>query len=134
MIEKFYEIDGEFAKIVLSKEIYPIVVVKKTLANYLSECFIKIDVEKNDIILYLKNNKPIDIEKTVLDLYNELLFELIRYDISIETKNIRELLIGRALYSTCIDVEKDNVINEDTRDYNIDEIATNWFDKYGDEE
>lgn len=53
-----------------------------------------------------------------------------------ETKTIRELIVGRALYTTCIDteteqdrIEENEKIEETLEDYNIDDIATNWFDK-----
>ena len=58
-----------------------------------------------------------------------------------ETKNLRELIVGRALYTTCIEIEEDEKANEKKLDenisnnqYKLDEIAVNWFDKYNKEE
>ena len=50
-----------------------------------------------------------------------------------QTKNIRELILGRALYSTCIDTEKNeneekNEMQTDDNNYNINNIAVNWFE------
>ena len=86
-----------------------------------------------------------DLEKLIGEFYNELLRESLRYNIAVETKNLRELIVGRALYTTCIDLEQESATNEDSNelentekvkveDYSLDEIAVNWFDKYGDKE
>ena len=69
-----------------------------------------------------------------------------RYKIAQETKDLRELIVGRALYSTCIEVdntenekeineeENENISNYEEKDYDIDEIAVNWFDNNTDKE
>ena len=76
------------------------------------------------------------------ELYNEFLRESLRYEISLETKNLRELIVGRALYTTCIQLEDGETeekepnykIEDNNEEYDIDEIARNWFDKYGEKE
>ena len=49
---------------------------------------------------------------------------------------MREIIVGRELYTTCIDTETEQEKNEENKkieetveDYNIDDIATNWFDR-----
>ena len=86
--------------------------------------------------MLLQENKA-DLEKIIGEFYNELLRESLRYNIAIETKNLRELIVGRALYTTCIDLEEnqEEKNEEDIEEtYNLDEIAVNWFDKYGNKE
>lgn len=39
-------------------------------------------------------------------MLNALMFEMLRMDVIDQTSNIRELLVGRALYATCIEVDK----------------------------
>lgn len=143
-MEKFYSIENNYAKIILKENIYPMVVVEKTLSNFLGEVIIKIEEEQSDIIVYLaKQNPKVDLKKIVERFYNELLREALRYNISLETKNLRELIVGRALYTTCIDLnEQDNLsennkerINSQTNiekiseeEFNLEDIAVNWFD------
>ena len=105
-MEKFYTIKDNYAEILLSKDIYPLVSVKKALANFMEETYIKISSDKDKIIvqMVLKENKK-NLEKIIGELYNEFLRESLRYNIAIETKNLRELIVGRALYTTCIDLE-----------------------------
>lgn len=94
------------------------------------------DEQTIKIEMVLKEESKEDLEKIIGELYNELFNETLRYEISAETKNLRELIVGRALYTTCIDTETEQEkkgesekIEETLEDYNIDDIATNWFDK-----
>lgn len=136
-MEKFYTINDNYAEIVLSKDIYPLVSVKKALTNFMEETYIKLKDNNDEIIvqMVLQESKT-DLEKIIGEFYNELLRESLRYNIAIETKNLRELIVGRALYTTCIDLEENQEEkNEDIEEtYNLDEIAVNWFDKYGNNE
>lgn len=137
-MEKFYTIKDNYAEILLSKDIYPLVSIKKALANFMEETYIKISSDKDKIIvqMVLKENKK-NLEKIIGELYNEFLRESLRYNIAIETKNLRELIVGRALYTTCIDLEN-NPKGENNatqnEEYGLDEVAVNWFDKYTDKE
>lgn len=133
-MKKFYTINDNYAEILLSKDIYPLVVVKKALTNFTEETYIKINNNKDEISVQIKLQKSEeDLEKMIGELYNELLKESLRYSIAIETKNLRELIVGRALYTTCIDLEEnqeDKGNSTENEKYNLDEIAVNWFDKY----
>lgn len=138
-MEKFYTIKNNCAEILLSKEIYPLVSVKKALANFMEDTYIKIDSNKDKIVVQiaLQEDKK-NLEKIIGEFYNELLRESLRYNIAIETKHLRELIVGRALYTTCIDLEenqeeKHNDV-EDKEEYSLDEIAVNWFEKYTNKE
>ena len=137
-MEKFYTMNDNYAEILLSKDIYPLVSVKKALANFMGETYIKISSNKDEIVVRIvpKENKE-NLERIIGEFYNELLRESLRYNIAIETKNLRELIVGRALYTTCIDLEKNQEEkNNDTEEeeYSLDEIAVNWFDKYENKE
>ena len=134
---EIFEIEDNQAKIKLNSEIYPLVVIQKTVSNYLDNMYVKLEKEDKNILvnLFLKDNKE-NIKELVGNFYNELLVEALRYNIGVETKEIRELIVGRALYTTCIDTEteqekneENEIIEETLEDYNIDDIATNWFDK-----
>ncbi len=134
-MEKLYSIKDNYACIELQKEIYPLSVVKKALINFTENLCIKLEMSQDKIIVKIlaKSIDKQNLENYIADIYNELLRETTRYDISKETKNIRELIIGRALYSTCIDTSENmnNITLENEileKNYLLDEIATNWFD------
>lgn len=134
-MEKFHEVNGKNAEITLNKNIYPLVSVKKAISNFMSDAYIKIDkINKNNIIIEieLKRDNERDTNEVIGEFYNELLRESLRYDITMQTKNIRELIVGRALYTTCIDIEEGESKDKETKEnYDLDEVAVNWFEKYG---
>jgi len=133
-MERFYTIKDDYAEIVLSKDIYPLVSVKKALASFIEETYIKLNSNHNEIVVQiaLQENKK-DLEKIIGELYNELLRETLRYNIASETKNLRELIVGRALYTTCIDLDgnqEEKSSDAENEEYSLEEVAVNWFDKY----
>lgn len=140
-MERLYEIENEYIKIILDIDIYPIIVIEKTISNFLDIAFAKMEKENNKIIVKLVLNSEQNTNNIVGKFYNELLEESLRYNIARETKNLRELIVGRALYSTCIEVdnveneketikvENESFSNTEEKDYDIEEIAVNWFEK-----
>lgn len=141
-MEKLYKLSGNVAEIIISKELYPLITIKKAIANYLDYVYIKLEELSKNVILKIQlKNENGDLEKVVGEFYNELLRESLRYDIANETKNLRELIIARALYTTCIDVDCENIdeMNSDKsktyeEEFDINEIAVNWFDSNNNEE
>ena len=141
-MEKLYSIKENIAEIILEKEIYPIVVIEKTISNFIENAYIKIKTENGkkvivQLVLKIENNKE-DLEKIIGEFYNELLREALRYEISKETKNLRELIVGRALYTTCIELDddsskqfeqKENKQEDNLEDYDLNDIAVNWFER-----
>lgn len=119
----------------ISKDIYPLSCIKKAASNFLEIAYIYIENENDYFIIKISKHEDLNYEKDIVgEFYNELLRECIRYDISRETKNIRELIVGRSLYSTCIYDEDDNntsqksnIVNEEN--YDINNIAKNWFEQ-----
>ena len=143
-MEKLYNIKDNYAEVILNKEIYPLVSIKKAIANFFEDIYVKInDLNEKEYMIQIElKQSSADLEKLIGEFYNELLRESLRYNIAIETKNLRELIVGRALYTTCIDIDQESANNEDSveienvkvEDYSLYEIAVNWFDKYGDKE
>lgn len=145
-MKEFYIIEDNYAIIELSLNIYPTISVQKAIANFMDLTYIKLEEKENKIILKLKikDNKE-NLEQIIGEFYNELLRESLRYNISKETKNLRELIVGRALYTTCIEMDKeltekqeilestkDNDDFNEEEDFPLDEIVINWFEKYDD--
>ncbi len=70
---KLFEIEDNQAKIKLNVEIYPLVVIQKTVSNYLENMYVKLEKEDKNILvnLFLKDNKE-NIKELVGNFYNEL--------------------------------------------------------------
>ena len=137
-MKKEYIIQDKFAEIVLDKKIYPLIAIKKAISNFFNDVYIRIEEKNNKFIVDFKlQDKKSDFEKIIGEFYNECLRETLRYEISVETKNLRELIVGRALYSTCIELyeneekqeQAEETTNEET-EYSLEDIAVNWCEKY----
>jgi His-Xaa-Ser system protein HxsD len=126
--------------------IYPLAVIMKTAYNYTDNFYIFLDYINDGIIeAQIKPKESVDIaelESLVGDFYNELLNQNIRLDIQKNTSNLRQLILGRALYTECIEI-KENELTKDTQldttnveisineDYNSDlyQISAPWTSK-----
>ncbi|MBR2786176.1 MAG: His-Xaa-Ser system protein HxsD [Clostridia bacterium] len=145
-MEQFYKIKNGFVEIEISNKIYPLVSVKKAISNFFEDAYIKLESNKDEINILLRpKENDTNLEQIVGEFYNELLRESLRYNISLETKNLRELIVGRALYTTCIDIDKEiensnepiehSDSNIDAKEiYSIEDIAINWFEQNDKEE
>lgn len=137
-----YRISGDRAIIKIDANVYPLASVKKAMFNYVEKLYMNVKVKGNkiEILVELINNNT-DIEIEIKEFLNDCIREALRYEISVETKNIRELILGRALYSSCIKVDENpidscsknnenenNHFSED-EDFDINDIAINWFDR-----
>ena len=143
-MKKEYIIQDKFAEIKLDKAVYPLIAIKKAVANFLNDVYVRIEENnKNFIIDFKLQDKQGNLEKIIGEFYNECLRESLRYEISVETKNLRELIVGRALYTTCIELDEneDNqeqsdrpIYEDDNTKYSLEDITANWFEKYEDSE
>jgi His-Xaa-Ser system protein HxsD len=63
---------------------------------------------------------------------NELIAQMVRYNLSKSNKIMKELILVRALYSTCLDTAEPAAFRDEqvSINYSLDDIAVNWFDVY----
>lgn len=124
-----YKIDKDNITFYIDTNIYNDAVIKKAIYNFIEDRKVILNKinEKTVVVVSKKSND--DIENFVKNFYSELLNESLRFEVMNETKNIRELILGRALYSTCIDTEENEEATEKDNKYNINDIAKNWFEE-----
>lgn len=128
--------EQNYIELYLNEKIYNLSIIKKALYNFIDDGYFILNYADADTIIakILLKGHTTNKELFVKELYNELFNESIRFDVMKQTKNIRELILGRALYSTCIDTEKNeneekNEMQTDDNNYNINNIAVNWFEE-----
>ena len=126
----------------LNSKIYELSCIMKVAYNFIDDYYLFFDYENEDTIKVDFKSKGCrtskEFENVIGEFYNELLCQSIRYKVSTETKNIRELILGRALYNTCIEDEKvyvnePELVDDKEFDFNkIDllNIGVNWFDNH----
>lgn len=110
----------------LSKEIYEKEALIKTAYLFTDKYYIELDSEEELFVVKI-TPKLKDFEDNIeKDFLNELIVQTTRLLVSRRTKNIREMIIGRALASTIIDKKDTGFVDDDL--INSDDILNNWFD------
>ena len=112
--------------------LYPASVVVKTACLFLNKyyLFLKYD-DQNQISVSVKPKvvtAESDWDKFVCEFNNELLFQYNHYIVQNESKDIRQLILGRALYEECVENEAAEIdaISNDGSVKNTENIAQEW--------
>ena len=116
--------DGTMRK--YSKELYTKEVVMKTAFAFTDNIFIHIDVNDKEYLITLKAKNDIPEEEMYAQFENELIAQETRLLVAERTKNIREMIVARSLSSTIVNIGLNE--QEETEEFNADEILTDWFD------
>lgn len=113
-----------------SKELYPKIALIKSAYSFTDRAYIHLDANDThymvDIIPKLGCSEISEAEFT-----NEILCQCVRHEIYQQTKNIRELLVARAMASTVIQQNGSRL--EDVSDEMSNEektILIDWFDAH----
>lgn len=129
----------------VNRMIYPLQVIMKTAYIFTNNFYIFFDYTDE---IYIKVQLKSRGETTINELecnagefFNQLLHHRIRFDIQNETKDLRQLILGRALYTECIEVKNESIQKENSvptvdesinteEDYDSDcyRISQSWDD------
>ena len=97
----------------LNLSLYARPAVMKALYRYHEQFMISFEIEKDHLLVYFESpTQVMDIDGVVASIQKELSFQMIRFDTMQATNHIRELLVARALYATCI--EEERIIEEES--------------------
>lgn len=96
-------------------QLYARPAVIKALYQYHNDFLISYELVNEELLLYFEPLKAAmkDWPSFAAEIMKSLDFQMIRYDTMNATKEIRQLLVGRALYATCIEPDHDNEIVHD---------------------
>lgn len=116
-----------------AKELYSKEVILKAAYAFTDRLYIHLDADATRYKVQLISKEENKNEKELYaEFENELIAQETRRVIAEQTKNIREMIVARALSSTIVNnMEEDNINllkNEDT--YAAKEILQDWFDVY----
>lgn len=139
-----YEKNGESLIFKINKSIYLLPVIMKASYIFTNSFYIFFDyIDEGYIEVHFKSKGQIaksQLENKVGEFCNELLCQCLRFDIQNKTKDLRMLILGRALHAECIEIKEDKEICNnapesgrflDTKeDYNRDpyRIGFNWHE------
>lgn len=109
------------------KDMYPRIALLKAAYNYTERAYLHLDTDETYyyVNIELKNNCDDISEK---EFKNEILVQSLRHEVYLETKNIRELLMARALATTVVtdqEEPQDNTLDVD--EFCEEDIIKDWF-------
>lgn len=111
------------------KDLYPKEAIIKASYFFADYFFISLDTDEEYFLVTMEPKNDGTEQNVEKEILNEVLAQTNRYIISTSTKNIRELIVGRALASTMIDNRDQGYVDDET--ISADDILVNWFDKHG---
>lgn len=115
-----------------NRELYSKIALIKAAYNFTDRAYVHLDADDNYyyVSLNAKNEKE---EISDAEFENEILAQSTRHEIYLQTKNIRELMLARAV-ATSVVVPKDEDESSDSeteQQFSEDEILKDWFDTNG---
>ena len=111
-----------------SREIYSKEAFIKTAFAFTDTMYIHLDANETDYLVELTSRTGSDDNTMYSQFENELIAQETRRVVADRTRNIREMIVARALSSTIINKQIED-IPEDS--FKADEILTDWFDQNG---
>lgn len=115
-------------RFIFKKELYQPSALFKAAYNFTDKAFIHLDADDENYIVDLEMKKGCEAIPPE-QFQNEILAAMVRNDISFRTKNVRELILARALASTVVNPPQDGEEIASTTD-SIEDILQDWFERY----
>lgn len=114
------------------RELYSKVALLKAAYNYTNTAYIHLDSDSEYYYVTLSpkrsNQSEINWDITEDEFANEMLAQSVRHEIYLETKNIRELLLARAMATSVIDEGiGEPELPEGREEFQENEILKDWF-------
>lgn len=110
-----------------SKELYSKDVLMKAAYAFTDTVYMHLDCDNENYIVSV-NSKSDELEESIFNKFeNELIAQETRKIIAGQTKNIREMIVARALASTMVQLNEDNI--KDDESFHAEEISKSWFDE-----
>ncbi len=116
-------------KLKFNKELYSKISLIKAAYNFTDQAYLHLDADENYyyVEIELKNEKT---EITENDFINEMLTQSIRHEVYLQTKNIRELLMARAMATSVVtDDDTDDDQSSIDDQFTEDAILKDWFEQ-----
>lgn len=108
--------------------------VMKTAYLFTGEYYVHLSYQgEHDICVLIETKQGTSLDDVDKRFGNELLAQMIRLKVSRDNRTVRELVIGRALYSSYIDFEDVCIATptectDNAGAYSLDDIAVDWFE------
>ena len=109
--------------------IFPLPAILKTSYLYLDCYYLHLEYKSDHIVIIeITGKEKGSLPDTISSSFsNDLIAQVTRHYISEKEKNTRELILGRALYSTCLETEEfiEPPVTPAPQ-FSLDDIAVSW--------
>ena len=102
----------------------------KAAYAFTDRAYIHLDVSKDDYFVEITPKNGDESERLYAEFENELIAQETRRIVAEKTKNIREMIVARALSSTIIDLKEEDMDGKEDP-FEADSILTNWYEQNG---
>ncbi len=108
-----------------NKELYPKVALIKAAYNFTDSAYVHLDADECYYYVSLEFKDSTE-NITEQEFINEILTQSVRHEVYLQTKNIRELLLGRAMATSI--VVNEGIDDKDSDDvFCENDILKDWF-------
>ena len=115
-MKSYQLIDSGFC-IRIDMRLYSREAVMKSFYRLHDKYIISYEVDQEFLLAYFEANPlPASIDDAVAGIMKELDFQMIRLDTIRHSQHIRELLVARSLYATCIEPERESPSQSDVEE------------------
>lgn len=111
-----------------SKELYPKIAVLKSAYAFTDRAYVHVDADDRCYLVSIKPKEGCE-EVREDEFANEMLAQAVRHEVYKRTRNVRDLLLARAVASTVIDWSGAPAETEqEALDDSEEEILANWLE------
>ena len=109
-----------------NRELYPRIALLKAAYNYTDKAFVHLDADDEFYFVEIEMKSPTD-SMSEKEFTNEMLAQSVRHEVYQQTKNIRELMLARAMATTIMADTDPEHPDIETDEYTESEILRDWF-------
>jgi His-Xaa-Ser system protein HxsD len=111
------------------KQLYPKEALLKAAFQFTDQLYLYLSQDEESFIVDVTPKKIDILPNFEHEFRNEMLAQAVHYIVSRETATLRNIIMGRALSSTMILPEREEM-PRDEDNFGLDEILTDWFEQH----
>lgn len=119
-------------KLKYNKELYSKTALIKAAYNFTDQVYVHLDADEHYYYVFMQ---PKENDTTISDeeFENEILAQSVRHEIYLQTKNIRELMLARAVATSVVAPEEEDLESDEKmlQEFSEDTILKDWFETNG---
>lgn len=119
-------------KLKYNKELYSKTALIKAAYNFTDQAYVHLDADEHYYYVFMQ---PKENDTTISDeeFENEILAQSVRHEIYLQTKNIRELMLARAVATSVVAPEEEDLESDEKmlQEFSEDTILKDWFETNG---